>query len=340
MNASATRGKGFEASLIVISVSLERIRTSSTSAPVPSVLPAPLKGSVDEEEEYEDKCVICLDNVSDAQMRPYGHSAVCRYCTQELMPRSEPCPICPKPITSFEIEGGKGIYYTVREKMEQQVLLITRRSEDLVKLRALAKLCSMEFFNDESLLVVAWRRIFEVLELAMLEEKKVRGKKKKQQKKKDPRKLELWTLVRLKGRRLKNQREFQQARDAYERSLSVQTKVLGEDLPDTLMTILNLGVLYDSENTPCSEEYGGKLIVVDDKRGNKSKDFSDNEKALEYYGRSFEGYERTLGKNHPATLSIVMNMVILYKKRFGDYGKAEELYVRALEGRGHEELCV
>ena len=41
----------------------------------------------------------------------------------------------------LEIEGGKRIYYTVREDMEQQVLKITR-SEDLVKLRTLAKLCS------------------------------------------------------------------------------------------------------------------------------------------------------------------------------------------------------
>ncbi|GMH68741.1 hypothetical protein TrLO_g1808 [Triparma laevis f. longispina] len=132
------------------------------------------------------------------------------------MTRSQPCPICRKPISSFEvgvysgslgerrlwltsarnirelakndafneyfqkqfngneatflrwkevrncfdvleIEGGKGIYYTVRESNEQQVLRITR-SEDLVKLRALAKLCSREFFDDPSLLVVAWRR--------------------------------------------------------------------------------------------------------------------------------------------------------------------------------------
>ncbi|GMH76212.1 hypothetical protein TrLO_g4030 [Triparma laevis f. longispina] len=74
--------------------------------------------------------------------------------------------------------------------MEQQVLKITR-SEDLVKLRALAELCGQEFFEDPSLLVVAWRRILEVLELAMPEEKKVRGKKKKQKKKKDPRKLKI-----------------------------------------------------------------------------------------------------------------------------------------------------
>ncbi|GMH65542.1 hypothetical protein TL16_g04222 [Triparma laevis f. inornata] len=80
----------------------------------------------------------------------------------------------------LEIKGGKGIYYTVRESMEQQVLRITR-SEDLVTLRALAKLCSKEFFDDLSLLVLAWRRILEVLELATPEEKKVRGKKKKQQ---------------------------------------------------------------------------------------------------------------------------------------------------------------
>jgi len=65
----------------------------------------------------------------------------------------------------------------VRESLEQQVLRITR-SQDLVKFRALAKLCSQEFFNDPSLLMVAWRRILEVSELAMPEEKEVRGKKK------------------------------------------------------------------------------------------------------------------------------------------------------------------
>ena len=76
----------------------------------------------------------------------------------------------------------------MRESIEQQVLRITR-SEELVKLRALAKLCSRDFFDDPSLRAVAWRRILEVLELAMPEEKKVRGKKKKKRKKYDPRKL-------------------------------------------------------------------------------------------------------------------------------------------------------
>ncbi|GMH80868.1 hypothetical protein TL16_g08730 [Triparma laevis f. inornata] len=48
----------------------------------------------------------------------------------------------------LEIVGGNGIYHTVRESMEQQVLTITK-SENLVKLKALAKLCGREFFNDE-----------------------------------------------------------------------------------------------------------------------------------------------------------------------------------------------
>ena len=81
------------------------------------------------------------------------------------------------------------------ESLEQQVLKITG-SEDMEKLRALAKLCSQEFFNDPSLLVAVSRRVLEVLELAMpapVEQKKVRGKKKKGMKKKkaDPRKVEV-----------------------------------------------------------------------------------------------------------------------------------------------------
>ena len=56
-----------------------------------------------------------------------------------------------------EIVGGRGIHCTVRESMEQQVLAITS-SEDLVKLKALETLCTSNFFDDQSLLVVARRR--------------------------------------------------------------------------------------------------------------------------------------------------------------------------------------
>ncbi|GMH56581.1 hypothetical protein TrLO_g14346 [Triparma laevis f. longispina] len=74
----------------------------------------------------------------------------------------------------LEIVGGMRCHHNVRVYLLTQVLSITR-SEDLVKLGALAKLCSPDLFDDKSLLVVAWRRVLEGLELAMppVVEKKV-----------------------------------------------------------------------------------------------------------------------------------------------------------------------
>ncbi|GMH71634.1 hypothetical protein TL16_g05706 [Triparma laevis f. inornata] len=214
------------------------------SAILPPAAPILLKGSAKEEEDDEDTCIVCLEHIANANLRPCGHSATCKGCTEELMNLKEPCPLCRKPISGMDIgkwqspigkhglwptslknlselargegfneylrkqfNGNETAYLSWKEvfdvleignarvvgpdlPLEQQVLMITK-SEDLVKLRALAKLCSREFFDDPSLLVVAWRRILEVLELAMpvAEKKKARGKK-KQKKKNDSRKLE------------------------------------------------------------------------------------------------------------------------------------------------------
>ncbi|GMH51962.1 hypothetical protein TL16_g01126 [Triparma laevis f. inornata] len=289
----------------------------------------------------------------------------------------------------LEIVGGRGVHHNVRVNLETQVLVITR-SEDLLKLRALAKLCSKEFFDDPSLLVVAWRRILEVLELAMppVAEKKIRGKKKKQQRKKnDPRKLEvldtchalgrtcgfvgdfddarryykrakegyeeqlgrdsemalgvtsglimatdddgriieklryslkrceralgeenvvtLDTLNQL-GNKLDESREYEEAIRVHERCLAGRTNVLGEDHKDMLGSLNNLGVVY------------GKL--------------RNYKKTMEYFERALKGLERMLGKKYPSTLDRVFNIAIVYDNGFEDYGKAEELYERALEG--------
>jgi len=75
------------------------------SAPVPPEPPVPLKGSVNEEEEDEDTCIICLDNVANAKLRPCGYSASCRKCTEELRKRGEPCPLCKKPIAGVDVGG-------------------------------------------------------------------------------------------------------------------------------------------------------------------------------------------------------------------------------------------
>ncbi|GMH96346.1 hypothetical protein TL16_g13297 [Triparma laevis f. inornata] len=66
----------------------------------PSEPAAAFKGSV---EGDEDTCIICIDNVVNAKLRPCGHSATCRECTEELIKRKEPCPLCRKPIAGRDI---------------------------------------------------------------------------------------------------------------------------------------------------------------------------------------------------------------------------------------------
>jgi tetratricopeptide (TPR) repeat protein len=53
--------------------------------------------------------------------------------------------------------------------------------------------------------------------------------------------------------------------------------------------------------------------------------------ALDWYQRALEGKEKTLGKDHPDTLSTVNKMAVMFQSQ-GDYGKALEWYQRALEG--------
>jgi tetratricopeptide (TPR) repeat protein len=55
-------------------------------------------------------------------------------------------------------------------------------------------------------------------------------------------------------------------------------------------------------------------------------------KALEWYQRALDGFEKTLGKDHPSTLSTVHNMGSVFDHQ-GEYGKALEWYQRALDGR-------
>ncbi|GMH68136.1 hypothetical protein TrLO_g13713 [Triparma laevis f. longispina] len=65
-------------------------KISASAPPAPSV---PLKGSV---EVDDDTCIICLDNVVSAKLRPCGHSTTCKECTRVLITRSETCPLCRK----------------------------------------------------------------------------------------------------------------------------------------------------------------------------------------------------------------------------------------------------
>ncbi|GMH70043.1 hypothetical protein TrLO_g14466 [Triparma laevis f. longispina] len=129
------------------------------SAPVPPTPLVPLKGSVHEEEEYENKCIICLVNVPGAQMRPCGHSIICRYCTSELMTRGEPCPICHKPLLGFDVGvysgslGERGIWLTS-----------ARRFRELARNYGFIEYFQKQFNGNEATFL-RWKEVFDVLEI-------------------------------------------------------------------------------------------------------------------------------------------------------------------------------
>ncbi|GMH79874.1 hypothetical protein TL16_g08304 [Triparma laevis f. inornata] len=273
-----------------------------------------------------------------------------------------------------EGKGGGGL-------IETQVLKITN-SEDLMKLRALAQLCSKEFFDDKSLLVVAWRRIMEVLDMEEKRDKKgekeeggttklemldgcfalgqacgwvgdfedarryykrakegyeeqlgrdsekaievarsliasaTMSRREKIEKYRDLLKrmeralgeenvVTLDTLNAL-GNRPRENGEYDEAKEVYERCLAGRMAVLGGGHKDKLGTLQNLGVVYSK-----LENY---------------------EKALECYERALTGKEKLLGKAHPETLMAVECIAIVYNVGLKEYEKAFEMYTKALKG--------
>ena len=107
------------------------------------------------------------------------------------------------------------------------------------------------------------------------------------------------------GNALKDNKEYEEAKEVHERCLAGRMKVLGEDRKETLDTLNNLGIVY------------GRL--------------NNYEKALEYYERALKAKERTLGKNHPKTLRTVMNISIDYAMK-GDLQEAEFYFRKVVDG--------
>jgi tetratricopeptide (TPR) repeat protein len=66
--------------------------------------------------------------------------------------------------------------------------------------------------------------------------------------------------------------------------------------------------------------------------GSALRDMGNYRGALEWYQRALDGYEKTLGKDHPSTLDTVHNMASVFDNQ-GEYEKALEWYQRALDGR-------
>jgi tetratricopeptide (TPR) repeat protein len=350
--------------------------------------------------EEEDKCIICLDNTVSTKLKPCQHSVCCKACVEELFRRRQPCPLCRKQISGWEVGkfvgslGAHGLWPTSLknlmqlgsgegfneyfqdlfvgneasylkwkevfdvleivgvgeegggESLEQQVLKITG-SEDMEKLRALEKLCSPEFFDDVSLLVVVSRRVLEVLELKMEKKGKVQGKKKK--KKADPGKVEVFLDACLAlGRACSFGvdadfddviRYVKQAKEGYEEQLGADsektleatkclicvTRMSDEDRIDKLKAVVDRMV----------RALGEESIVTLDALNDLGKDLMGNgeyEEARKVFERCLAGREKVLGKDRKEMWGTVHNLGLVYHNGLNDYEKALKYYERALKG--------
>ncbi|GMH90529.1 hypothetical protein TL16_g11794 [Triparma laevis f. inornata] len=245
----------------------------------------------------------------------------------------------------LKIVGGRGCHHNVRVHLETQALSITR-PEDLVKLSALAKLCSKEFFDEPSLSVVAWRRILEVLELAMPEEKKVRGKKKTQKKKNDPMKLEILDACYGLGKacnwvddmdggkrylkRVKEGYEEQLGRDS-EKALHATYGVIMSTTIGVDERLEKLKYLIKRMERALGEEHVVTLMTLNT-LGSMLQRSGEFEEAIKIHESCLAGRTKVLGEDHKDTLGSLNNLGILYDE-FKNYEKELEYYERALKAK-------
>ncbi len=137
------------------------------------------------------------------------------------------------------------------------------------------------------------------------------------------------------------------ATDPQERALEIRRTELGDDHPDTLNSISDMGFLLQSqgrlaEAEPYAREAleGRRRTLGDDNpdtlnsinyMGALLRDQGRLAEAEPYYREALEGYRRTLGDDHPSTLNSINHMGALLRDQ-GRLAEAETHYREALEG--------
>jgi tetratricopeptide (TPR) repeat protein len=99
--------------------------------------------------------------------------------------------------------------------------------------------------------------------------------------------------------------EYASAEEFLRLSLDVREKMLGQEHPDTLTSVSQLGSVLESQG-----KYDAAEVL---------------------HRRALEGYEKVLGREHPHTLIGVSNLGSVLESQ-GKYDEAEAMYRRALEG--------
>ncbi len=150
------------------------------------------------------------------------------------------------------------------------------------------------------------------------------------------------------GNFLHSRSQFAEAEPFYSRALRIREQLLGEEHPDTLRSLNNLGVVlrvlkhYDEAESMYTRALALRKRILGPEHpetlsslnnlGVLYRNTGRHEKAEILYQTALEIRERILGREHPDTLRSVNNLGALYRVS-GRYDEAEALYTRALEVR-------
>ena len=139
--------------------------------------------------------------------------------------------------------------------------------------------------------------------------------------------------------------DYQQAKEYFERALSIQLNTLGPDHVDVARTYHNMGILHcNLGNNQQAKKYCERALSirlnklgpdhVDVARtchnmGNVHRHLGDNQQAKKYYERALSIQLNKLGPDHVDVAATYHNMGILHNK-LGGYQQSKEYYERAL----------
>jgi len=151
------------------------------------------------------------------------------------------------------------------------------------------------------------------------------------------------------------------ATEPQKRAMEIRRHVLGDDHPDTLLSINNMGFLFHHQGK--LEEAGlyyrealeGRRRVLGDEHADTFESIANMAALLRYQGElieaepyyreALEGRRRTLGDEHQQTLVSINNMGALLIDQ-GNYAEAEQYYRESLEtsrrvlGKQHSDTLI
>ncbi|WP_165423003.1 FxSxx-COOH system tetratricopeptide repeat protein [Ktedonosporobacter rubrisoli] len=162
------------------------------------------------------------------------------------------------------------------------------------------------------------------------------------------------------GRYLYRRGHYWEAEPLYKRALEIRRRSLGEEHPDTAMSLNNLALLYWYQGRYEEAEplYKRVLEICEQQLGEEHPDTATSlnnlamlyqeqgryEEAEPLYKRALEIWKQRLGEEYPETATSLNNLASLYREQ-GRYEEAEPLYKRALEirrkrlGEGHPDTA-